>query len=389
MLWLTGRKDVFNQIKHSGIDQKQVIWVHTASLGEFEQGRPIVERIKQNYPEHSILLTFFSPSGYEIRKNYEKADLVTYLPVDTPKNASRFVSLVNPELAIFIKYEFWFNYIDVLYKNKIPTIFASVIFRPSQHFFKPWGSWFAQQLNKITYIFVQDEKSVDLLDSIKIYHAEVGGDTRFDRVIQLPEEKNEFPEIKSFIGDSKIIVGGSTWSPDEDNLRYVIEKNNDDIKLIIAPHLIDDDHISEIQKKFREYNPVLYSDLEGNSDLNSRVLIINEIGLLSSIYRYAKIAYIGGGFGVGIHNLLEASTYGVPVIFGPNHQKFREAIELISIQAGFGITNKTETLEIINKLLSDNNFFEKSSIEAKQYVAKNAGATNKVIGKVKEFIVAG
>ncbi len=371
--WVEGRKNVIRDFKKSEIFGRKIIWVHTASLGEFEQGRPIIEELKITYPNHKILLTFFSPSGYEVRKNYEYADYVCYLPADTLSNASRFINAVNPEIAIFIKYEFWYNYIYFLYKRKIPLIFASVIFRRSQHFFKFYGRWFVKQLNRITYIYVQDQNSLDLLDKVRVRHAEIGGDTRFDRVVQLPKEEVEFPLIEKFKGNSKVIIGGSTWPMGEAILKDVLNKSNDDIKLIIAPHVVSKEHINEIITSFAEYNPILYSD--GNSEklILSRVLIINKIGFLSMLYRYAYIAYIGGGFGVGLHNVLEASTYGIPVLFG----------------AGFFISNSDEAIMIIDKLNNDHEFYSNSSKIASQYVKNNAGATPKVINKVKEYIIAG
>ena len=388
-LWIAGRQNIFQKIKNSEIAHNSIIWIHCASLGEFEQGRPIIEKLKATYPNHSILLTFFSPSGFEVRKDYEFADYVYYLPLDTKKNARQFISLVQPKLVVFIKYEFWFNYINELYKQKIPLIFASVIFRPSQLFFKPWGSWFARQLNKITYIFVQNQVSIELLDSIDIHHADISGDTRFDRVIQLPEDPLEFPIIEKFKGKTKLLMAGSTWLPGEKILLTILEKSAVDFKLVIAPHLINKEHIEEIRTRFNSYNPVLYSDGLSEKLILSKVLIIDSIGMLSLLYQYADIAYIGGGFGVGIHNLLEVSTYGIPVIFGPNYQRFREAIDLRDNGGGFPIENAEECLTIFNQLMTDANLYQKSASVAKEYVYENAGATKLIINKVKEYIVAG
>ncbi len=385
-LWVEGRKSVFTDIEKSGIIGKPIIWLHSASLGEFEQGRPIIEKLKNTYPEHKILVTFFSPSGYEVRKNYDGADHICYLPIDTKRNAQRFVAMVRPQLVIFIKYEFWFNFINEIYNRRIPLIFASVIFRPSQHFFKPWGKWYARQLNRITHLFVQNEESVNLLDSIKIYHSSLSGDTRFDRVIQLPDEKISFPKVEEFKGNSKLLIGGSTWAPGEKILFNLLDNSDFDFKLIIAPHLINQDHLSEIQKRFSKFKPVLYSKATSEDLKNSRVLIINSIGMLSSIYRYAEIAYVGGGFGVGIHNLLEASTYGIPVIYGPNYQRFREAIDLRDLGGGFPINNSDECLTIFNKLMSDDNYYSNSGKVSREYVQKNSGATKMVVDKVMEFI---
>lgn len=388
-LWVEGRKDVLSELKKSEIIGKPVIWVHTASLGEFEQGRPIIENLQVSFPDHKILLTFFSPSGYEVRKNYNGADYVAYLPIDSPDNAKQFIDLVHPQLVIFIKYEFWFNYINELYINKIPLIFASVIFRSSQYFFKPWGKWFAKQLNKISYLFVQNEESLKLLDSIKVHHADVSGDTRFDRVIELPEEDVSYPIVDEFKCNSKILMGGSTWPPGEKILLNLLAGSDEDFKLIIAPHMINKEHIDDILNRFEDFNPVRYSEGITDKLQKSKVLIIDSIGILSMLYRYAHIAYIGGGFGVGIHSLLEASTYGVPVIFGPNYSRFREAIDLKDNKGGFPIENSNECLEIFNRLMKDHEFYNQSSASAVDYVRNNAGATLSIICIVKEYIVAG
>ena len=384
--WVDGRKGILLQIKDEQLSDKQIIWVHCASLGEFEQGRPIIEMLRTTHPGYRILLTFFSPSGYEVRKNYEFADYVYYLPIDTRKNAKMFIKYVNPKLVIFVKYEFWFNYIDEIYKQKIPLIFVSVIFRKSQHFFKFWGSWFVGQLNKITFLFVQNTESVELLDTIGINHAEVSGDTRFDRVIQLSDEQVSFPIIEKFTGESTLLIAGSTWEPGEKILYDLLINSSVSFKLVIAPHLIDKEHIGNIIKRFEHYNPILYSKAS-NANLNkSRVMIIDSIGMLSQLYRYAKIAYIGGGFGVGIHNLLEASTYGIPVLFGPNYKRFREAVELKDNGGGFPIMNSNECLEIFDKLMKDDKAYKTSASVAKQYIHENAGATNMVVEKVKEYL---
>jgi 3-deoxy-D-manno-octulosonic-acid transferase len=386
--WIDGRKNLLSKIKESGISDDQIIWVHCASLGEFEQGRPIIEKLKINYPDHKILITFFSPSGYEVRKNYEHADYIFYLPSDTKRNARKFIKYVRPKLVIFIKYEFWFNYIHELYKQKIPLIFASVIFRRSQHFFKPWGGWAVKQLVKITYLFVQNDESIELLDKIGIYHAEVSGDTRFDRVAELPEYNVHFPVINNFKGNSKLLIGGSTWPRCEDILFDALNDSKEEFKLVIAPHEISKEHISNILKKFTFFNPILYSRASDSETLNSKVLIIDSIGALSMIYRYADIAYVGGGFGVGIHNLLEVSTYGIPVIFGPNYHRFKEAIDLKDVGAGFSMETTNEFISIIDKLLSNSEFYSSSSAAAKKYIDVNVGATQVVINKVKEYIIA-
>ncbi|MFK5855619.1 MAG: glycosyltransferase N-terminal domain-containing protein [Bacteroidota bacterium] len=384
--WIEGRKNIISRIEKEQLSGKQIIWVHCASLGEFEQARPIIEKLKGNYKNYSIFLTFFSPSGFEVRKNYEFADYVYYLPIDTVKNARNFIKIVNPRLVIFVKYEFWYNYIDELYRRKIPLFFVSVIFRPSQHFFKPWGRWFARELNKVTYLFVQNDKSIELLDSIGIHHAEISGDTRFDRVVQLPKEDIAFPVLTEFKGTSKLLMAGSTWQPCEKILLDLLNKSKVNLKIVIAPHLINKEHIDEIIKRFEKYNPVLFSTASSSKIVDSKVMIIDSIGKLSHLYRYADIAYVGGGFGVGIHNLLEASTYGIPVLFGPNYERFREAVELRDNGGGFPISTSEEFLGIFEKLMHNDELYEKSSAVAHSYVGKNAGATQMVIEKVREYL---
>ncbi len=387
--WVDGRKNLLSKLKKSGISDDHIIWVHCASLGEFEQGRPIIEKLRITYPDHRILITFFSPSGYEVRKNYEFADYIYYLPSDTKRNARKFIKYIKPRLVIFIKYEFWFNYIHELYRQKIPLIFVSVIFRPSQHFFKPWGNWAVKQLVKITYLYVQNEESIDLLDKVGIYHAEINGDTRFDRVSELSESNVKFPVVEKFKGESKLLIGGSTWPKCEDLLLQVLTESQEKFKLVIAPHEIGKDHISEIITKYASLNPVLFSEtMDENTFETSKVMIIDSIGALSYIYKYADVAYVGGGFGVGIHNLLEVSTYGIPVIFGPNYHKFREAIDLIDVGGGFTVNSVSEFVSIFDKLLSDKEYFINSSDAARNYVNKNVGATHLVINKVKEYIMA-
>jgi len=384
--WLSGRKDVFNKLSSSIGKDDKIIWFHCASLGEFEQGRPLIEALRKQYTDYKILLTFFSPSGYEIRKNYEQADYIFYLPIDTTKNARRFVEIVRPRAVFFVKYEFWFNFINELYIRKIPFFMVSTIFRPSQHFFGFWGFWFRKQLRKITFLFVQDENSLELLENIKIYHADIIGDTRFDRVVALAEVEKEFPLIKHFVKDKPILVTGSTWPADEDKLLKLIDQLEIDLKLIIAPHQVDNEHIEQIKKKFSKYEPILYSNADEKNINTNRVLIIDGIGYLSYLYRYATITYIGGGFGTGIHNLLEAATYGKPVIFGPNHSKFKEAIELKKNGGGFAIANSEELISLCKLLFTDNEKCETSAQSAKNYVIKNAGATNRVIDKAKEYL---
>jgi len=385
--WVLGRKTVFKEIKNKIGKDDKIIWVHCASLGEFEQGRPLIEAIRKRYKNYKILLTFFSPSGYEIRKDYTQADYVFYLPMDAPRNARKFVRLVQPRAVFFIKYEFWFNYINELYVRTIPLFIVSTIFRPSQHFFKFWGSWFKKQLRKVTFLFVQDEQSMELLESIKIYHAEMIGDTRFDRVMALSDEKKDFPIIEAFADKKPLLIAGSTWPADEDKLLELIEKSNTPFKIILAPHQVDKEHMDQLTKKFNKFKPVRYSSASDSDLKNSRVLIIDGIGYLSYLYTYADLTYIGGGFGAGIHNLLEAATYGKPVIFGPNHDKFKEAIELKKNGGGVAISGTNDLILTCELLFSDPVKRTESGNAAKNYVLKNAGATEKVMDKANEYLL--
>lgn len=386
--WLKGRADVFSKLKSVIREEDKTVWFHCASLGEFEQGRPLIEAIRKSYPDHKILLTFFSPSGYEVRKDYPLADHVFYLPADTKRNARRFVDIVRPRLVFFIKYEFWFNYMNELYKRKIPYFMVSVIFRPSQHFFSFWGSWFRRQLRKITYLFVQEEQSLALLERFKLYHADIIGDTRFDRVAELANAKKEFPNVERFIRETPVVVAGSTWPADEEKLAGLMQQADLDLKLIIAPHQVGEEHMEQLKKRFKEFGVEVYSNATQSSLVHVRVLLIDTIGFLSYLYRYATFVYIGGGFGAGIHNLLEAATYGKPVIFGPNHEKFKEAVDLKENGGGFAVSSTDELISVSRNLLADHTKCEESAGTAKEYVLSHTGATQKVLEKVKEYLTA-
>jgi len=384
--WVEGRKNIFTELAHAIGKDDKIIWIHCASLGEFEQGRPLIETLKKRYKEYKILLTFFSPSGYEIRKEYDLADYIYYLPMDTPGNARKFIRIAHPRIVFFIKYEFWFNYINELSVRKIPLFMVSTIFRPSQHFFKFWGAWFKKQLRKVTFLFVQDQESLELLENIKIYHADMIGDTRFDRVIAMAEENKKFPVIEEFAGKELLLIAGSTWPSDENKLVGLLERLKTPFKLLMAPHQIDKEHIDQLVKGFDKYNPVLYSKASTADLKNSRVLIVDAIGYLSYLYKYADVTYIGGGFGAGIHNLLEAATYGKPVIFGPNHQKFKEAIDLKNAGGGYAISGTEDLISSCALLLSDQQKRSESGAAAKRYVTSHAGATEKVLDKANEYV---
>lgn len=358
-------------------NSQRCVWIHAASLGEFEQGRPIIEAVKAQYPDKRVVLTFFSPSGYEIRKNYNLADLVTYLPLDGPMTSERFVSTINPEVAIFVKYEFWHFYLRALARRRIPTYNISTIFRPQQMFFRPAGGWFRKMLGQFTHLYVQDEQSARLLEGIGLKNYTVAGDTRFDRVAKIAAQSAENATAKAFAEGARVIVAGSTWAPDEDLLTEYINTAPDDMKLILAPHEIDEAHIRQIVKKLK----VSYSLItEAMADVNSKkVLIINTMGMLSGIYKYGEIAYIGGGFGKGIHNTLEAATYGMPVVFGTNYKRFKEACDLIECGAGFNINNYTELKNVLDNLWSDIPKLAEAKKSAGKYVESMCGATDKIM----------
>jgi 3-deoxy-D-manno-octulosonic-acid transferase len=358
------------------------LWVHCASLGEFEQGRPLIEEIKKQFPRYRILLTFYSPSGYEVRKNYEQADVVMYLPMDTRRNAHRFIRMVQPEKAFFIKYEFWPFYIDELYRKGIPLYFVSAIFRENQPFFKAnaWGRWYRQMLLKTTHFFVQNEESARLLQSLGLHNFSVSGDTRFDRVAAVASSARDIPVVEKFRDGLPVLVAGSTWKPDEELLASVVNKH-DGFKVIVAPHEVTEANMNRLQHVLK--SPcVRLSKIKESEAGNFRVLIIDSVGLLSSLYRYGDLAYIGGGFGVGIHNILEAATFGLPVIFGPNYKKFKEAVELEKRGGAFPVQDFRQLEKTVNELLADSNKLSVASAVCLNYVEKNTGATPLIIKKV-------
>lgn len=361
------------------------IWFHAASLGEFEQGRPIMEAIRREHPGYKILLTFFSPSGYEVRKNYDGADVVVYLPIDTKRNASRFLRLTNPVMAFFIKYEFWSNYLHMLKERHVPTFSVSSIFRPNQIFFRAYGKGYGKVLDCFTHFFVQNEESRDLLKSIGIDCVSVTGDTRFDRVLQIRDAGKSLPIVENFVGGTVedrpyVFIAGSSWPPDEDIfIRYFNEHR--DWKLIIAPHVIGDDHMKQILGKL-ERKTVRYTEATTENVVGAECLIIDCFGLLSSIYRYADVTYVGGGFGVGIHNVLEAAVWGKPVIFGPNNKNFQEAQGLLKAGGGFEITSYDDFVGVMRKL-ADDKALEQSRERAGGFVESLAGATRQIMKEVK------
>ena len=373
---LKGEKECFDRLQNLNSEDK-VAWFHCASLGEFEQGRPLIEEVKKQFPEYKILLSFYSPSGYESKKNYALADYVVYLPNDTKSNAKKFVKKVNPDLIFFIKYEFWYNYISALKGRRLFQV--SLILRQNQYFFSWYGKWFAKQLKNFEHFFVQNQQTANLLNKIGYKNVTISGDTRFDRVMTIANNAKSFTEIEKFCeGNQKIILAGSSWLADEKIIQQAVK--NLDIKLIIAPHVVGENHINEIQQLFPE--AILYSEL-ANNDKKSNILIINCIGILSNLYQYCDIAYIGGGFGVGIHNTLEAATFGKPICFGTNYHKFQEAIDLINLKAAYSISNQEELKQVLETLLNNEKIYNQSAEASKDYVKTKIGACKKIIEHLK------
>ena len=382
-----GEREAFKILREKVDPNAKYVWFHAASLGEFEQGRPLMEQLRKDHPEYKILLTFFSPSGYEVRKNYEGADIITYLPLDTITNARRFLRTVRPVMAFFIKYEFWYNYLHILKHRGVPVYSVSSIFRPEQVFFKWYGRQYGRVLNCFTHFFVQNEISKELLAKIGITDTTVVGDTRFDRVLQIKEAAKQLPIVESFVKDApQVFVAGSSWPPDEEIfIKYFNEHKN--WKLIIAPHVIGEDHLKQIEKLLEGRKVIRYTEAEKmvNGQLSMvndyEVLIINCFGLLSSIYHYGNVAYVGGGFGVGIHNLLEAAVWDVPVFFGPNNQKFQEA-QGLKTSGGFEISSYEDFAAQMDRFAADAAYLQEQGQKAGHFVKGQSGATQKVLSSV-------
>ena len=390
-----GEREAFKILKQKVDPNAKYIWFHAASLGEFEQGRPLMERIRKEYPQYKILLTFYSPSGYEVRKNYEGADIICYMPVDTRLNAIRFLRLVRPVMAFFIKYEFWSNFLHILKHRNIPTYSVSSIFREDQVFFKWYGRSYAGVLKCFTRFFVQNEESKRLLEGIGIKDVDVVGDTRFDRVLQIKEAAKQLPICEAFRTgvassqsadvphtDFKVFVAGSSWPPDE-NIFIPFFNEHKDWRLLIAPHVIAEEHLKLILSLIKDKKVVRYTQTTPEEAAEADVLIIDCFGLLSSMYNYGDVAYIGGGFGVGIHNTLEAAVWNMPVIFGPNNKKFQEAQGLLKSDGGFEINTYEDFSGLMNSLMNDEAFLKQAGDKAGAFVAHLAGATDKVLASVK------
>ena len=382
-LLVKGHWDTFRILRHQVDKNAQYVWFHAASLGEFEQGRPLIERMRREHPEYKILLTFFSPSGYEVRKNYQGADIVCYLPFDTPGNVLSFFRLVKPKMAFFIKYEFWLNFIIAMRHHHIPVYSVSSIFRPNKIFFRWYGIGYAQVLKYITHFFVQDEESRELLAKRGISNnVTIVGDTRFDRVLDICHQAKELPLVETFAKDAHVVmVAGSSWAPDED-LIIPYFNNHPNMKLILAPHVIDEPHLQQIEGKLRRPS-LRYTDATPENVAKADCLIVNCFGLLSSIYRYGHFAYVGGGFGAGIHNVPEAAVYGIPVLIGPNNKGFREAQDLLRMGGCFEITGSTLFNAVVDRLMVDVDLRQRRGRLCREYIESNAGASDKIFSIVQ------
>ena len=378
-LWVRGRKGLFTELERAFAVKSSPVWIHCASLGEYEQAKPLIEKIKQEQPETKILATFFSPSGYSQAVKKPLADHNFYLPLDLSMNVNRFLDIVQPKVAIFVKYEFWYNFMQQLHKRAIPYYYISAIFRENQHFFKPVGSWFAKQLRQATHFFVQTEKSKALLESIDIKQVTVCGDTRFDRVKAIADHVEPFDFMETFRQDRKVIVAGSTWGPDEQLLAQLLQ-HFPEYKLVVAPHEIN--RTTEVKQTFAAYKTALYSSKEKNDLAESQVFVIDTIGILNRLYQYSTVSYVGGAFKTGLHNILEAAVYGKPIFFGPHYDHFNEAVNLVSLKGAFSIHSPEEMREIMTKFEQNPEYYDQTCDICHQYVAHNSGAVNIIYEKI-------
>lgn len=387
-LFVDGRKNIYDMLQSKINPNDKTIWFHAASLGEYEQGLPVMEKIKEKFPNHKIVLTFFSPSGYEVRKNNSVADVTVYLPLDTKRNAKKFIKLVHPEMVLFIKYEFWVNYLNELKKANIKTYLISGIFRENQAFFKWYGGFYRNALHSFDYFFVQNESSKKLLQSLGFQNIKISGDTRFDRVVTILERDNSLDFIEKFKNYKTTIVAGSTWQKDEELLVNFINQSDENTKFIIAPHNIKPDQIANLKSSINR-KTVLFSEISPDSQndklIDSQVFIINTIGILTKIYSYADIAYVGGGFGTGLHNILEPATFGVPVIIGAEFSQFAEAVALVNLQGCISVKNQNELNEtFLNLIFNEDIRHEKGHI-CETFVQMNKGATHVILEHILEF----
>lgn len=382
--WINGRKNIFEELKNTFKNPvSNLYWFHASSLGEFEQARPVMELLKKENKDAKIILTFFSPSGYEIRKNYSGADYIFYLPADTKQNAEKFLEIVKPRVAVFVKYDFWFNYINSLSRKQIPLVYFSVLIR-NTHFLNKWYSkWFIKSLKNVSYFFVQDEPSYKWFLNKGINKVELSGDTRFDRVIEILNSRKEIEELIEFAQHKRLFIAGSTWKADDLVISETTKLLQDQsLKLVIAPHEINEARIEETEKIYAHLNPVRFSKKNYN---NSRCLIIDNIGMLSSLYYYANITYVGGGFNKTVHNTQEPAVYGKPVIFGPNFQKFNEIIQIVECEGGFTIENAEGLKNVIEKLISDPEFYLKSSLAAASVIKNGAGSSKRIVEYITQL----
>jgi len=377
-LWLMGRRGVFKELESAFEGSSETAWFHCASLGEFEQGRPVMEKYRVKYPDHKIVVTFFSPSGYEIRKNYELADHICYLPIDSKKNAARFLSIVNPKMVFFVKYEFWLHYIKAIKNRGIPLFLISGVFRKDHVFFKAYGGLFRQLLNCFSHFFVQDENSKKLLSSIGINNCEVTGDTRFDRVCETAENIEGIPAIEQFKGNNQILIAGSTWPADEEVLFDFINSSKSELKYIIAPHEVKEENINRIMNSL-SVKTIRYSKTDDQPLQDFKVLIIDNIGMLSMLYQYGRIAYIGGAFGKNVHNILEAAVFGIPVIYGPNYLKFKEAIDLVEKGGAFSVKSSDDFRERMEFILADPYIARIAGEVSRVFIQGSRGATDRIM----------
>lgn len=377
-----GRKETF-KVLHSQCVGKKIIWLHAASLGEYEQGKPLIQKLRTAHPDCQFLVTFFSPSGYEVKKNDKDIDIVCYLPADTPRNVKHFLDIVRPEAAFFVKYEYWFNFIKGLSDRKIPFYYLSAIYRPSQYFFKPYGKWFAKQLHRCNHFFVQNETSAKLLQSIGIKQVTVTGDTRFDRVYAIAQQNESLDFMEEFKGNSKLIVAGSSWQPDENVLQQIWPDFKNKYKLVIAPHVIGKEHINSIKSLFSGEKVICFSERNGQNLAEYDIFIIDTIGLLSKIYKYADVAMVGGAFATGLHNTLEAAVFKIPVFFGPKYEKFNEAIELVNRKGAFSIQTADEMRDILLRFENAPDFYHQTCEICNSFVQDNLGAVDKIFNQLQ------
>ena len=382
--FVTGRRGLFRDLQNATEGWNRLVWFHCASLGEFEQGRPLMEAFRNRHPEVKILLTFFSPSGYQVRRDYSGADYVTYLPADTPAHARRMLNITRPEQVFFIKYEYWFFLLHELHRREIPTYLVSAIFSKEQAFFKWYGAWLRRMLHFYSKIFVQDETSLEILKSYHIHHVSVSGDTRFDRVKKIAQSAPSLPFIERFRNGLPMVVAGSTWPPDEELLIRYFRESQAGFKMILAPHEVHKQNIQRILSHFQQGETLVWSEASEEKVGQARVLIINTIGMLSSLYGYSQVAYVGGGFGKGIHNILEAATYGIPVIFGPHHGKFKEALDLKDQGGGFAIEDFTSLKPLMDAFLTHPDQRNPAGDIARSYVDARAGATHHILSEIFE-----